>query len=315
MRTCAVDWPAMDFSLTDDQREIQALAREFAQAEIEPNAAAWDREHHFPRELVREARRARPDGRLRAGGVRRRRRRLPLVHPRARGALARRRRRRRDRRGAHERVHAADPRVRHRRAAEPLRAAARARREDRRVRAHRGRGRARTPARCGRRRCRTDDGWRITGTKQWISNGEHAGTFLLLRPHRSGDGGRARRLRVRPRPRARRGDARRGEARAQLVARPNDCASRTPRRRRPPAARGAQGLHGRDGDARRRPDRDRRAGARDRAGRVRRRARVREGAARLRQADRRATRRSSGSSRTCRPRSTPPGCSSTGPRG
>jgi alkylation response protein AidB-like acyl-CoA dehydrogenase len=41
----------MDFELTADQREIQALAREFAQAEIEPNAAAWDRDHHFPREL------------------------------------------------------------------------------------------------------------------------------------------------------------------------------------------------------------------------------------------------------------------------
>ena len=41
----------MDFSLTDEQREIQALAREFAQAEIEPNAAVWDREHHFPTEL------------------------------------------------------------------------------------------------------------------------------------------------------------------------------------------------------------------------------------------------------------------------
>ena len=41
----------MDFSLTDDQREIQALTREFAQAEIEPNAAAWDREHRFPTEL------------------------------------------------------------------------------------------------------------------------------------------------------------------------------------------------------------------------------------------------------------------------
>ncbi len=42
----------MDFTLADDQREIQALAREFAQAEIEPNAAAWDREHGFPRELL-----------------------------------------------------------------------------------------------------------------------------------------------------------------------------------------------------------------------------------------------------------------------
>jgi len=42
----------MDFQLTDDQREIQALAREFAQAEIEPNAADWDRAHGFPRELI-----------------------------------------------------------------------------------------------------------------------------------------------------------------------------------------------------------------------------------------------------------------------
>src|SRR2546430_7119386 len=41
----------MDFTLTPEQREIQALACEFAQAEIEPNAAAWDRDHHFPREL------------------------------------------------------------------------------------------------------------------------------------------------------------------------------------------------------------------------------------------------------------------------
>ena len=41
----------MDFALSADQREIQALAREVAQAEIEPNAAAWDREHRFPIEL------------------------------------------------------------------------------------------------------------------------------------------------------------------------------------------------------------------------------------------------------------------------
>jgi alkylation response protein AidB-like acyl-CoA dehydrogenase len=40
------------FDLTDDQREIQALARDFAAAEIEPNAAAWDRDHGFPRELI-----------------------------------------------------------------------------------------------------------------------------------------------------------------------------------------------------------------------------------------------------------------------
>jgi alkylation response protein AidB-like acyl-CoA dehydrogenase len=41
----------VDFELTPEQREIKALAREFAEAEIEPNAAEWDREHHFSREL------------------------------------------------------------------------------------------------------------------------------------------------------------------------------------------------------------------------------------------------------------------------
>src|SRR5687767_1038384 len=50
-RTVTTIVPAMQFELTDDQREIQALARDVAQAEIEPNAAAWDREHRFPREL------------------------------------------------------------------------------------------------------------------------------------------------------------------------------------------------------------------------------------------------------------------------
>jgi alkylation response protein AidB-like acyl-CoA dehydrogenase len=44
----------VDFELSADQREIQALAREFAQGEIEPHAARWDREHHFPRELYAE---------------------------------------------------------------------------------------------------------------------------------------------------------------------------------------------------------------------------------------------------------------------
>jgi len=41
----------VDFELTADQREIQALTREFAAAEIEPHAAEWDREHRFPKEL------------------------------------------------------------------------------------------------------------------------------------------------------------------------------------------------------------------------------------------------------------------------
>ena len=41
----------MDFELTSEQREIQALARDFARERIEPHAAQWDREHLFPREL------------------------------------------------------------------------------------------------------------------------------------------------------------------------------------------------------------------------------------------------------------------------
>ena len=44
--------PPVDFSLTPEQREIQALAREFAAAEIEPNAADWDRAHAFPHALL-----------------------------------------------------------------------------------------------------------------------------------------------------------------------------------------------------------------------------------------------------------------------
>jgi alkylation response protein AidB-like acyl-CoA dehydrogenase len=42
----------VDLELTAEQREIQGLAREFARDEIEPNAAQWDRDHGFPRKLL-----------------------------------------------------------------------------------------------------------------------------------------------------------------------------------------------------------------------------------------------------------------------
>ena len=42
----------MDFQLSADQLAIQALARELADAEIAPNASEWDREHRFPDELI-----------------------------------------------------------------------------------------------------------------------------------------------------------------------------------------------------------------------------------------------------------------------
>jgi alkylation response protein AidB-like acyl-CoA dehydrogenase len=44
--------PAVDFELSPEQSEIQTLARDFASAEIERNAAEWDRDHAFPRSLL-----------------------------------------------------------------------------------------------------------------------------------------------------------------------------------------------------------------------------------------------------------------------
>jgi alkylation response protein AidB-like acyl-CoA dehydrogenase len=41
----------MDFELTVDQRSIRELTRELAEAEIVPNATSWDRDHRFPDEL------------------------------------------------------------------------------------------------------------------------------------------------------------------------------------------------------------------------------------------------------------------------
>lgn len=40
------------FPLTEEQREVQRLARDFAAAEITPNAAAWDRDSYFDPSLV-----------------------------------------------------------------------------------------------------------------------------------------------------------------------------------------------------------------------------------------------------------------------
>lgn len=45
----------MDFSLSDDQRAIQTLARDFAAAEIAPHALRWDEERHLPVPTLRAA--------------------------------------------------------------------------------------------------------------------------------------------------------------------------------------------------------------------------------------------------------------------
>jgi alkylation response protein AidB-like acyl-CoA dehydrogenase len=43
------------YDLTDDQREVQDLARRFTADAITPHAADWDRDHHFPRAVVAQA--------------------------------------------------------------------------------------------------------------------------------------------------------------------------------------------------------------------------------------------------------------------
>ena len=45
----------MDFELTEDQRAFADTARAFAQSELAPHAAEWDREATFPREAIAKA--------------------------------------------------------------------------------------------------------------------------------------------------------------------------------------------------------------------------------------------------------------------
>lgn len=44
----------MDFALTDDQLAYQQTARQFAQKELKPNAAEWDRNSHFPVDVIKK---------------------------------------------------------------------------------------------------------------------------------------------------------------------------------------------------------------------------------------------------------------------
>ncbi len=45
----------MDFALSEDQRAIQASARDFAEAELAPHSARWDEERHFPVDVLKKA--------------------------------------------------------------------------------------------------------------------------------------------------------------------------------------------------------------------------------------------------------------------
>jgi alkylation response protein AidB-like acyl-CoA dehydrogenase len=169
----------VDFELTQDQREIQALARDFARAEIEPHAASWDRDHHFPRELF---------GKLAEIGM------MGACVPEEYGGA-----------GADflsyvlvlEELSRADAGVGvtvavHTSAATlPILAYGTDEQKSRFVpplaRGEHLGAFALTEAEAGsdagalRTRAEpTGDGWTVTGAKQWITNGRHAGTFLLF---------------------------------------------------------------------------------------------------------------------------------------
>jgi acyl-CoA dehydrogenase len=45
----------IDFSLTEEQQALQAMAREFALKEMRPNAARYDRGDAFPQEIMEKA--------------------------------------------------------------------------------------------------------------------------------------------------------------------------------------------------------------------------------------------------------------------
>jgi alkylation response protein AidB-like acyl-CoA dehydrogenase len=169
----------VDFELTQDQREIQSLTREFARAEIEPHAAEWDREHRFPRELY---------DKLAELGL------MGACVPEEYGGA-----------GADflayilvlEELSRADAGVGvtvavHTSAVTlPILAFGTDEQKSRFVpplaRGEHLGGFALTEAEAGsdagalRTRAEpTDDGWAITGAKQWITNGRYAGTFLLF---------------------------------------------------------------------------------------------------------------------------------------
>jgi alkylation response protein AidB-like acyl-CoA dehydrogenase len=169
----------MDFELTQDQHEIQALTRDFARAEIDPHAAAWDRDHEFPRELF---------GKLAELGL------MGTCVPDEYGGA-----------GADflsyilvlEELSRADAGVGvtvavHTSAATlPILAFGTDEQKSRFVpplaRGEQLGAFALTEAEAGSdagalrtRADADDDGWRLNGSKQWITNGRYAGTFLLF---------------------------------------------------------------------------------------------------------------------------------------
>lgn len=45
----------MNFNLTDDQLAFVETARQFAEQELAPHAGEWDKQHHFPKDVIQKA--------------------------------------------------------------------------------------------------------------------------------------------------------------------------------------------------------------------------------------------------------------------
>ncbi len=45
----------MNFNLTEDQQSFVDVAKQFAEQELAPHAAQWDRDHHFPKDVIQKA--------------------------------------------------------------------------------------------------------------------------------------------------------------------------------------------------------------------------------------------------------------------
>ena len=45
----------IDFSLTEEQKALQEMAREFAEKEMRPDAAKYDQEEEFPEDIMKKA--------------------------------------------------------------------------------------------------------------------------------------------------------------------------------------------------------------------------------------------------------------------
>ncbi|WP_214000942.1 acyl-CoA dehydrogenase family protein [Arsukibacterium sp.] len=45
----------MNFNLTEDQQAFVDVAKQFAEQELAPHAAKWDRDHHFPKDVIQKA--------------------------------------------------------------------------------------------------------------------------------------------------------------------------------------------------------------------------------------------------------------------